>query len=122
MSTPLKLDLSEQPGRPRPVLLLAALIAAMNAFTAAGDLLNVLPPRAVTYVALASIVVAAFGGVIVQGAVTPLSSPKNSAGADLVPASAMIPAIKAAARAGAEGGVQLAMREQAAGDGGTIRP
>lgn len=91
--------------RPRPVLLLAALIAGLNAFTAAGDLLNILPPAAVTYVALISIVVTAVGAALVQGAVTPLSAPQDAYGQDLVPASRVSAAVRAAARVGAREGL-----------------
>jgi hypothetical protein len=97
-----------RPARPRPVLLLVALIAGLNAFTAAGDLLDILPARAVTYVALISIVVAAVGGVLVQGVVTPLSAPQDGRGRDLVPESKLAGTVRSAARMGA--------REGAAGD------
>lgn len=93
------------PRRPRPVLLLVALIAGLNAFTAAGDLLNILPAVAVTYVALISIVVAAVGGVLVQGAVTPLSAPQDARGQDLVPQWQAISAVRSAARVGAREGL-----------------
>lgn len=96
-------------GRPRPVLWFAALLAAVNALAAAGDLSNVLPGRFVPWVLLASIVLTAAGAAVTQGAVTPLSDPRTRYGTPLVAASAMLPAVKAAARAGAHGGVAEAM-------------
>jgi hypothetical protein len=113
MATMTPSSIPPAPSRPRPVLLFAALIAGLNAFTAAGDLLNVLPPKAVTYVALISVVVAAVGGVLVQGVVTPLSSPQNSRGEDLVPESKVSSSLRSAARAGAfEGATAATGRER----------
>lgn len=106
------------PRRPRPVLLLAGLIAGLNAFTAAGDLLDVLPHQAVTYVALISVVVAAGGGVLVQGVVTPLSAPRDSHGRDLVPEARLTGAVRSAARMGAREG---ALRLQAGSAGVTLQ-
>jgi hypothetical protein len=100
------------PARPRPVLIFAALVAGLNAFTAAGDLLNVLPPKAVTYVALISVVGAAVGGVLVQGVVTPLSAPQDGRGQPLVPESKVSSSVRSAARAGAfEGATAATGRE-----------
>lgn len=91
--------------RPRPVLLFAATIAGLNAFTGAGALLDVIPDVAVTYVALVSAVVAAVGGVLVQGIVTPLSAPQDGRGRDLVPEYQAIAAVRSAARVGAREGL-----------------
>lgn len=71
--------------RPRPVLIFAAVIAALNALAAIGDLTDVLPSSAVKWIAIGSAVVTAVGGVIVQGQVTPLSSPRDKVGTRLVP-------------------------------------
>lgn len=90
--------------RPRPVLLLAALIAGLNAAAGAGVLADVLPARAVGYVLLASIVLTAVGGVLVQGAVTPLADPRNAAGQQLLPVAALQGPVRSAARAGAIAG------------------
>jgi hypothetical protein len=98
-------DLSPLPPmRPRPVLLLAALIAALDAFVGAGALLDFLPKSVVGIVALISVVVGAAGGVLVQGVVTPLSAPQDSRGRELVPESTAVAAVRSAARAGAREG------------------
>lgn len=88
-------------GRPRPVLVLAALLAAIDALAGAGALLDFLPRTVVGIIVLINVVVGAAGGVLVQGSVTPLSAPQNANGTPLVPASEMLPQVKAAARAGA---------------------
>lgn len=98
--------------RPRPVLILAALMAGLSALAGAGHLLDFLPDSVVSTILLVDVVVAAVGGVLVQGAVTPLSAPQNADGVPLVTASALAPMVTQAAREGAL---------QARRDGGTLR-
>jgi hypothetical protein len=90
--------------RPRPVLLLAALVAGLNALALAGDAANVIPGEVFKWIVVASIFVTAFGAVLVQGAVTPLSDPRNSAGQPLAPIGLLQAPVRAAARAGAIAG------------------
>lgn len=97
------------PARPQPVLLLAALIAGLDAFVAAGALLDFLPKAVVGVVALISVVVGAAGGVIVKGTVTPLSAPQDSRGRALVPEVTNVNAIRSAARSGAFDGARGAV-------------
>jgi hypothetical protein len=93
------------PMRPRPVLLLGALIAGLDAFVGAGALLDFLPKSVVGIVALISVVVGASGAVLVQGTVTPLSAPQDSRGRELVPESTALASVRSAARAGAREGL-----------------
>lgn len=107
--------------RPRPVLYLAALVAALDSLAGAGAALDFLPRPVVATIILANVVVGAAGAVIVQGAVTPLSAPQNANGTPLVPASELIGPLKAAARAGAHGGVaEVVTSARVAAPGGTI--
>jgi hypothetical protein len=92
--------------RPRPVLILAALIAALSAVAGAGALLDFLPRPVVATILLINVAVAAGGGAIVQGAVTPLSAPQNANGTPLAPVSDLLGPVRAAARAGAHGGAR----------------
>jgi hypothetical protein len=97
--------------RPRPVLILTALMAAFSALAGAGTALDFLPRPVVATILLVGIVVAAAGGALVQGAVTPLADPQDSAGRPLVPLDA-IEAQKTAARVGAT----VALQQAASGD------
>jgi hypothetical protein len=90
--------------RPRPVLLLAALIAGINALALAGDAADIVPSNVFRWIVLASIVIAPIGAVLVQGVVTPLSNPRNAAGQPLVPVGLLQGPVRAAARAGAIAG------------------
>lgn len=92
------------PARPQPVLILAALIAGLDAFVGAGALLDFLPRQVVGVVALVSVVVGAAGAVLVKGMVTPLSAPQDGRGRDLVPESTAVAAVRSAARMGAREG------------------
>lgn len=87
--------------RPRPVLLYAALMAALAALSAGGYALGILPPAALAWITLASIVASAVGGVLVQGAVTPLSAPQDGRGRPLLPAATILNRVSDAAREGA---------------------
>lgn len=108
--------------RPQPVLWLVALIVGLNALVLAGDALNVLPTDAVRYLVLATIFITAAGGALVRGVVTPLAAPQDSLGRPLVATSAIAGVVRAAARAGAQGGVIEAIQNQRrAGGGSTIR-
>jgi hypothetical protein len=92
------------PGRPRPVLVLAALLAAIDALAGAGALLDFLPKAVIGIIILINIVVGAGGAVLVQGAVTPLSAPRDGRGRALVPESTAVAAVRSAARMGAREG------------------
>ncbi len=106
------------PARPQPVLIAAALIAAIDALAGAGALLDFLPKSAVGIIVLINVVVGAAGAVLVQGSVTPLSAPQDGRGRALVPESQMSGAVRSAARMGArEGALQL----QADGDSVTLQ-
>ena len=100
--------------RPNPVLYLAALIAALDALAGSGAALDFLPRGVVATIILLNVVVGVGGAVIVRGTVTPLSAPQNANGSPLVPASEILGPVKAAARAGAQGGAREAIQ------GGTV--
>lgn len=93
--------------RPRPVLILAAFMAALSALAGAGAALDFLPRPVMATILLVNIGVAAFGGALVQGAVTPLSAPQNANGDALVPSSTR-ESEKLAARIGAITALQQA--------------
>jgi hypothetical protein len=93
--------------RPRPVLILAALMAALSAVAGAGALLDFLPRSVIGAILLVNLAVAAAGGVIVQGSVTPLSAPRDAEGARLIPIDA-VELQKTAARVGATVALQNA--------------
>jgi hypothetical protein len=97
--------------RPRPVLILATLMAALSALAGAGALLDFLPRSIVGTIMLINIAIGAAGGVLVQGVVTPLADPQDSAGRPLVPLDA-IETQKMAARVGAT----IALQRAATGD------
>lgn len=92
------------PARPQPVLILAALLAAIDALASAGALLDFLPKTVVGIIILINVVVGAAGAVIVRGAVTPLSAPRDARGRALVPEATYAAAIRSAARQGAREG------------------
>jgi hypothetical protein len=102
--------------RPRPVLLLAALIAGCDTLATVGKATGVLSGTALAYVTLASALVAVVGGVLVQGVVTPLSAPQDAAGNALVPAAVIAPAVQAAAKAGAHSGASQAVAQATGGE------
>jgi hypothetical protein len=98
-------DLSPLPlMRPQPVLILAALLAAIDALAGAGSLLDFLPKTVVGIIVLINVVVGAAGGILVKGMVTPLSAPQDGRGRDLVPESTAVAAVRSAARMGAREG------------------
>lgn len=92
------------PARPQPVLILAALLAAIDALAGAGALLDFLPKTAIGIIVLINVVVGAAGGVLVKGTVTPLSAPRDGRGRALVPEVHLAAAVRSAARAGAQEG------------------
>ncbi|MEU5950526.1 hypothetical protein ABZ793_33995 [Micromonospora sp. NPDC047465] len=71
--------------RPRPVLIYAAVMAGLTTLTGYAGLDQLIPAQAVAWLALVTLVVGAVSGVLVQGQVTPLSSPQASDGRALVP-------------------------------------
>lgn len=93
------------PARPQPVLILAALLAAIDALAGAGSLLDFLPKTMIGIIVLINVVVGAAGAVLVKGMVTPLSAPQDGRGRDLVPESTAVAAVRSAARMGAREGV-----------------
>lgn len=100
------------PARPRPVLVAAALIAAIDALAGAGALLDFLPKTAVGIIVLINVVVGAAGAVLVQGSVTPLSAPQDGRGRALVPDSQVAASLRSAARMGArEGAAGVTLQE-----------
>src|SRR5262249_13409768 len=103
--------------RPRPVLILAALMAALSAVAGAGVLLDFLPRSVIGAILLVNLAVGAAGGVIVQGSVTPLSAPQGADGTPLV-SQTTAELQKTAARVGAQ---QAIATLQAQTDGGTLR-
>jgi hypothetical protein len=96
--------------RPRPVLILAALMAALSAVAGAGAMLDFLPQAVVATILLVNVAVAAAGGVIVQGSVTPLSAPQAADGSPLV-SQTTAELQKTAARIGASVALQHAERD-----------
>jgi len=104
------------PFRPRPVLLLVALIAGCDTLATVGKATDVLSGTALAYVTLASALVAVVGGVLVQGVVTPLSAPRDAAGNALVPAAVIALAVQAAAKAGAHSGASQAVAQATGGE------
>ncbi len=92
------------PARPQPVLILAALLAGIDALAGAGSLLDFLPRTVVGIIVLINVVVGAAGAVLVQGVVTPLRAPQDSRGRALVPESALSATVRSAARMGAREG------------------
>jgi hypothetical protein len=86
------------------VLLLAALLASIDALAGAGALLDFLPKAVIGIIILINVVVGAGGAVLVQGAVTPLSAPQDGRGRPLVPESTATAAVRSAARLGAREG------------------
>lgn len=73
-------------GRPRPVLIYAAVMAGLTALTGYAGLDQLIPSQAVAWLALATVVVGAVGGALVQGQVTPLADPRAKDGGPLVAA------------------------------------
>lgn len=71
--------------RPRPVVILGAVIAALTAITTYADIENVIPNPALNWIRLGTVVLSAVGAVYVQGQVTPLSAPRAKDGRILVP-------------------------------------
>lgn len=100
------------PARPQPVLILAALLAGIDALAGAGSLLDFLPRAVVGIIVLINVVVGAAGGILVKGMVTPLSAPQDGRGRDLVPESTAVAAVRSAARMGArEGAAGVTLQE-----------
>jgi hypothetical protein len=77
--------------RPRPVLIYTAFLAGSSALLGFAGLADLMPKAVIAGVALIVAIVGAAGGVIVQGQVTPLSSPRNEEGQRLVPATSGAP-------------------------------
>lgn len=71
--------------RPRPVLVLSAVMAGLAAFLGFAGLSDLMPKVVIAYVSLGTAVLGAVGGVLVQGVVTPLTSPRDKSGTRLVP-------------------------------------
>lgn len=99
------------PARPQPVLVFAALLAAIDALAGAGSLLDFLPKTVIGIIVLINVVVGAAGAVLVKGMVTPLSAPQDGRGRDLVPESTAVAAVRSAARQGAREGAAAATLE-----------
>lgn len=79
--------MSKSSGRPRPVLIYAAVMAGLTTATGYAGLDQLIPSGAVAWLALVTLVVGSVGGVLVQGQVTPVSDPRDQYGRRLaVPA------------------------------------
>jgi hypothetical protein len=72
--------------RPRPVLILGMVVAALTAVTTYADVENVIPNPALNWIRLGTVILGAVGAVYVQSVVTPLSSPQTKDGRPLIPA------------------------------------
>jgi hypothetical protein len=71
--------------RPRPVVVYAAVMAGLAAVLGFGGLADLIPAVAIAWLTLATAVISAVGGVLVQGVVTPLSDPRDAEGRRLLP-------------------------------------
>ncbi|SCL43140.1 hypothetical protein GA0074692_6781 [Micromonospora pallida] len=66
--------------RPRPVIIYAATMAGLTTLTGYAGLDQLIPAQAVAWLALATLVVGAVGGVLVQSQVTPVADPRDQYG------------------------------------------